>query len=229
METFPRPGIPSDCVEGRAWSPLNESPLVPQQRQFPRDGIKTCSILTLFQQGEEGLGWMSLLSRTDSVSHFTASAGPRRGRQKSCYEQLFSPCFFSNPQESSMHHVNFPGHLIVQYLLCFLLSFLIPWCLSTSYQFNLDHKDSNNSELKYTDLSHLQSITEADTGTCNLIYCFPPSLLMKSSSKLLHASLCSSQLEVNYLQKKSHISPAPTLICSMTLTSKDSIHPFSSL
>lgn len=79
------------------------------------------------------------------------------------------------------------------------LPFLTPWCLS---KFNSGHRGSSNSKLKYTNLSHLQSITEADTGMCNLIDCFPPSLLMKSSPELLHPSPCSSQQTVNYLQKK---------------------------
>lgn len=144
------------------------------------------------------------------LTHFTASPGLRRGRQKSCYKQLYFhlASFLTHSHKNLLHtmsyqeEVNFPRHLVVQYLLCFLLSLLMPWCLSTSYQFNLDHGGSNNSELKYADLSHLQSVTEADTGTCNLIYCFPPSLLMKSGSKLLHASPCSSQLKVNYLQEK---------------------------
>lgn len=223
-------------MEGRAWSPLNWAPLLPQQRQFPGGGIKTCSILTQLQQGEEGLRWMRLLPHTDSVSLFTASPGPGR-RQKSCYEHLYFhlASFLTHSHKNLLHmmsyqkDVNLPGHLSVQYLLCFLSSFLVPWCLSTSYQFNLDYKGSSNSELKYIDLRHLQSVREADTGTCNLIYCFPPSLLMKFSSKLLHATPCSSRLKVNYLQKNCHISPAPTSIRSMTLTSKDSIHPFSTL
>lgn len=234
METFSRPGIPSDCMDGRAWFPLSWAPLVPQQRPFPGDGMKTCSIFTLFQQEEKDLGWMRLLYDTSSVSHFTASPGTRRGRQN-CSEQLYFylAAFLAHNYRnlrtmSYQEDVCFPGHLIAYYLLCFLLSFLIPWCLSTSYRFNLDHKGSNNSELKYTDLGHLQSVTEADTETYNLIYCFLPSLLMPSSSKFLHASLCLSLLKVNNLQKNCHFSPAPS-ICSVTLPSKDSMHPFSSL
>lgn len=100
---------------------------------------------------------------------------------------------------SCQEDVTFPGHLFVQYLLCFFLPFLTPWCLS---KFNSGHRGSSNSKLKYTNLSHLQSITEADTGMCNLIDCFPPSLLMKSSPELLHPSPCLSQQKVNYLQKK---------------------------
>lgn len=68
------------------------------------------------------------------VSHLTELPDPRRGRQKSCYKQQYFHLASSLTHSHknllyTMYYqedVNFPGHLIVQYLLCFLLSFLIP-------------------------------------------------------------------------------------------------------
>lgn len=65
------------------------------------------------------------------------------------------------------------------------------------------------------DLNHPLSITVADGGTRNIV-CFPPSLVLASSSVLLHASLGLFKLRMYYLPKNIIlIQPSNNLLCDL--------------